>query len=33
MLRFDGVESLFTLWVNGDEIGGAAGSRLPMSST
>ncbi|MCL7382462.1 glycoside hydrolase family 2 TIM barrel-domain containing protein [Streptomyces sp. 35G-GA-8] len=28
VLRFDGVESLFTLWVNGDEIGGAAGSRL-----
>lgn len=28
VLRFDGVESLFTVWVNGDEIGGAAGSRL-----
>ncbi len=28
VLRFDGVESLFTVWVNGDEIGRAAGSRL-----
>lgn len=28
VLRFDGVESLFTLWVNGNEIGGASGSRL-----
>ncbi|MEU9370668.1 glycoside hydrolase family 2 TIM barrel-domain containing protein [Streptomyces avermitilis] len=28
VLRFDGVESLFTLWVNGDEIGSASGSRL-----
>ncbi|MFF3751460.1 glycoside hydrolase family 2 TIM barrel-domain containing protein [Streptomyces sp. NPDC002018] len=28
VLRFDGVESLFTVWVNGDEIGSAAGSRL-----
>lgn len=28
VLRFDGVESLFTVWVNGDEIGGASGSRL-----
>ncbi|MFC9647224.1 MULTISPECIES: glycoside hydrolase family 2 TIM barrel-domain containing protein [unclassified Streptomyces] len=28
VLRFDGVESLFKVWVNGDEIGVAAGSRL-----
>ncbi|MCX4579455.1 DUF4981 domain-containing protein [Streptomyces sp. NBC_01571] len=28
VLRFDGVESLFRLWVNGEEIGGASGSRL-----
>ncbi|MFF3354036.1 glycoside hydrolase family 2 TIM barrel-domain containing protein [Streptomyces sp. NPDC002917] len=28
VLRFDGVESLFRLWVNGDEIGSASGSRL-----
>ncbi|QIQ00916.1 glycoside hydrolase family 2 TIM barrel-domain containing protein [Streptomyces liangshanensis] len=28
LLRFDGVESLFRLWVNGEEIGGASGSRL-----
>lgn len=28
LLRFDGVESLFKLWVNGDEIGSASGSRL-----
>ncbi|ETK31414.1 beta-galactosidase [Microbispora sp. ATCC PTA-5024] len=28
VLRFDGVESLFRVWVNDDEIGGAAGSRL-----
>lgn len=28
VLRFDGVESLFTVWVNGDEIGAASGSRL-----
>ncbi|WP_262061564.1 glycoside hydrolase family 2 TIM barrel-domain containing protein [Streptomyces sp. STR69] len=28
VLRFDGVESLFTVWVNGVEIGGASGSRL-----
>ncbi|MEU1410827.1 glycoside hydrolase family 2 TIM barrel-domain containing protein [Streptomyces sp. NPDC005731] len=28
VLRFEGVESLFKLWVNGDEIGSAAGSRL-----
>ncbi|QXE32986.1 DUF4981 domain-containing protein [Streptomyces sp. GMY02] len=28
VLRFDGVESLFKLWVNGDEIGSAGGSRL-----
>lgn len=28
VLRFDGVESLFRLWVNGVEIGSASGSRL-----
>ncbi|WP_193783098.1 glycoside hydrolase family 2 TIM barrel-domain containing protein [Streptomyces sp. E5N91] len=28
VLRFDGVESLFRVWVNGVEAGGAAGSRL-----
>ncbi|MFE2063458.1 glycoside hydrolase family 2 TIM barrel-domain containing protein [Streptomyces sp. NPDC059467] len=28
VLRFDGVESLFKVWVNGTEIGGASGSRL-----
>ncbi|MEU4091786.1 glycoside hydrolase family 2 TIM barrel-domain containing protein [Streptomyces sp. NPDC026673] len=28
VLRFDGVESLFRVWVNGDEIGSASGSRL-----
>ncbi|MFJ5216793.1 glycoside hydrolase family 2 TIM barrel-domain containing protein [Streptomyces sp. NPDC088354] len=28
VLRFDGVESLFKVWVNGREIGGASGSRL-----
>jgi beta-galactosidase len=28
VLRFDGVESLFKLWVNGDQIGSASGSRL-----
>ncbi|MER6165501.1 glycoside hydrolase family 2 TIM barrel-domain containing protein [Streptomyces violaceorubidus] len=28
LLRFDGVESLFKVWVNGVEIGSAAGSRL-----
>ena len=28
VLRFDGVESLFRVWVNGEEIGGASGSRL-----
>ncbi|WP_432251304.1 glycoside hydrolase family 2 TIM barrel-domain containing protein [Streptomyces sp. HNM1019] len=28
VLRFDGVESLFTVWVNGVEIGSASGSRL-----
>jgi beta-galactosidase len=28
VLRFDGVESLFTVWVNGEEIGHASGSRL-----
>jgi beta-galactosidase len=28
LLRFDGVESLFRVWVNGSEIGSAAGSRL-----
>lgn len=28
VLRFDGVESLFRVWVNGEEIGSASGSRL-----
>ncbi|MET7486676.1 glycoside hydrolase family 2 TIM barrel-domain containing protein [Streptomyces sp. NPDC005538] len=28
VLRFDGVESLFRVWVNGVEVGGASGSRL-----
>ncbi|MEV5145240.1 glycoside hydrolase family 2 TIM barrel-domain containing protein [Streptomyces sp. NPDC052727] len=28
VLRFDGVESLFRVWVNGVETGSAAGSRL-----
>ncbi|WP_328826515.1 DUF4981 domain-containing protein [Streptomyces sp. NBC_00252] len=28
LLRFDGVESLFRVWVNGVGIGGASGSRL-----
>jgi beta-galactosidase len=28
VLRFDGVESLFRVWVNGEEAGGASGSRL-----
>ncbi|MGN9816475.1 glycoside hydrolase family 2 TIM barrel-domain containing protein [Streptomyces sp. SD11] len=28
VLRFDGVESLFRVWVNGTEIGSASGSRL-----
>ncbi|MFE7036481.1 glycoside hydrolase family 2 TIM barrel-domain containing protein [Streptomyces sp. NPDC057621] len=28
VLRFDGVESLFRVWVNGTEVGSASGSRL-----
>jgi beta-galactosidase len=28
VLRFDGVESMYKVWVNGDEIGIATGSRL-----
>ncbi|MFE9811476.1 glycoside hydrolase family 2 TIM barrel-domain containing protein [Streptomyces sp. NPDC005548] len=28
LLRFDGVESLFRVWVNGAEVGSASGSRL-----
>ncbi|MEO7017504.1 MAG: glycoside hydrolase family 2 TIM barrel-domain containing protein, partial [Leifsonia sp.] len=28
VLRFDGVESLYKVWLNGDEIGIATGSRL-----
>ncbi|MFF0189324.1 glycoside hydrolase family 2 TIM barrel-domain containing protein [Streptomyces sp. NPDC005244] len=28
LLRFDGVESMFRVWVNGVEVGGASGSRL-----
>ncbi|MET7388142.1 glycoside hydrolase family 2 TIM barrel-domain containing protein [Streptomyces sp. NPDC005529] len=28
LLRFDGVESMFRVWVNGVEVGSASGSRL-----
>ncbi|MGX5771797.1 glycoside hydrolase family 2 TIM barrel-domain containing protein [Microbacterium trichothecenolyticum] len=28
LLRFDGVESAFRVWVNGTEVGGSTGSRL-----
>lgn len=28
-LRFEGVDSIFTVWVNGIEVGWATGSRLP----
>ncbi|MFE7406946.1 glycoside hydrolase family 2 TIM barrel-domain containing protein [Isoptericola sp. NPDC057559] len=28
LLRFDGVESFFTVWVNGHQVGSASGSRL-----
>ena len=28
LLRFDGVESFFTVWVNGEQVGSASGSRL-----
>ncbi len=28
LLRFDGVDSQFTVWVNGSEVGEASGSRL-----
>ncbi|WP_166845248.1 glycoside hydrolase family 2 TIM barrel-domain containing protein [Isoptericola sp. BMS4] len=28
LLRFDGVESFFRVWVNGEEVGSASGSRL-----
>ncbi len=28
LLRFDGVDGAFTVWVNGTEVGGATGSRL-----
>src|SRR5699024_11404757 len=28
LLRFDGVESFFQLWVNGAPVGSASGSRL-----
>jgi beta-galactosidase len=30
LLRFDGVESMYKVWMNGDEIGIATGSRLPQ---
>ncbi len=29
LLRFDGVDSAFTVWVNGREVGFSKGSRLP----
>jgi beta-galactosidase len=29
VLRFDGVDSSFTAWLNGEELGAATGSRLP----
>jgi beta-galactosidase/evolved beta-galactosidase subunit alpha len=29
VLRFDGVDSAFTVWLNGTEIGAGKGSRLP----
>ena len=29
VLRFEGVDSVFTVWVNGKEVGAAKGSRLP----
>jgi beta-galactosidase len=29
VLRFDGVDSAFSVWVNGSEIGRSTGSRLP----
>ena len=28
LLRFDGVDSVFTLWVNGERVGFSTGSRL-----
>ena len=30
LLRFDGVDSMFTLWVNGERIGFSTGSRLAV---
>ncbi|MBO0867407.1 MAG: DUF4981 domain-containing protein [Micromonosporaceae bacterium] len=30
VLRFDGVDSCFTAWLNGVELGGSMGSRLPV---
>ena len=30
MLRFDGVDSCFAVWVNGVELGNSKGSRLPV---
>jgi beta-galactosidase len=30
LLRFDGVDSLFTLWVNGERMGWSTGSRLAV---
>ena len=29
MLRFEGVDSEFRVWLNGRELGGSTGSRLP----
>ncbi|HKN95768.1 MAG TPA: glycoside hydrolase family 2 TIM barrel-domain containing protein, partial [Pseudonocardiaceae bacterium] len=29
VLRFDGVDSCYRVWLNGTELGGATGSRLP----
>ncbi|MFJ1914740.1 glycoside hydrolase family 2 TIM barrel-domain containing protein [Streptomyces sp. NPDC088147] len=29
VLRFEGVDSFFTVWLNGTEVGSAGGSRLP----
>jgi beta-galactosidase len=30
VIRFDGVESWFKLWINGREVGWSSGSRLPV---
>ena len=29
LVRFDGVESWYKIWINGEEIGTSSGSRLP----